>query len=116
MVGTREHDAPDAVAPGPLIDGVQPDQIVVDDFGQWPFHACARQVDQNVGSFEQPVDHGGVAQITVKNVLLGSQRSEWFGAAGRTQIDAALEQSGRRTRPTPPLAPDKATLVMIYPR
>jgi len=48
MVRAGKYDAFHTVSPRTLVDLVQPNQIVLDDFGQWPLDACARHVDQNV--------------------------------------------------------------------
>jgi hypothetical protein len=66
MVRAGEHDAFHTVSPRTLVHCVEPDQVVFDDFGQWPLDACARHVDQNVNGLEKSVDIFTIAQIAVR--------------------------------------------------
>jgi hypothetical protein len=43
---------------------------------------------------EQPVHHHGVPQVAVHDILARPQRLERGASAGRTQVDAALQQRG----------------------
>ena len=103
VVGTGEQDALHAMPPGALIDFVQRTQIILDDLGQRTLDAGAGQVDQHIDALEQPVHHRRVAQVAVADILALDQRLQRLGAAGRPQIDAALEQF--RPQHAPDIAP-----------
>jgi hypothetical protein len=102
MVGAREYDAFHLVPSRSLVDCVQSDQVVFDDFGQWPLDARARHVDQNVNALQKPVDILAIAQITVRDILVATKRLQRTKPGG-AKVDALREQRSAQELPELPV-------------
>jgi hypothetical protein len=92
--GAGEDHPPHFVVTVTLVDLVEPDEIVLDDFRQRPLDTRSRQVNQHVDAVEQAIDDRGVAQIAVHDVLALVQRHQRVPAPCRAQVDTALLELG----------------------
>ena len=72
----------------PFVDLVQSPKIVLDDLREWTLHAGPGQVDQDIDSPKQPIDHLRIAKVSVHHLLGIGDRRERALSAARSQLDA----------------------------
>src|SRR5205823_5549791 len=94
-----ENDAAHAMAARALVNRVQTDQIILDDFGERPLDAGAGHVDQNLNSFEETVHDSRVSQIAVTDILLRIDGRKRPAAACRAKLNPTCEQGGTQHLP-----------------
>jgi hypothetical protein len=97
---------------GSLINGVQDDQVILDDFRQGSLDAGRGHVDQHVDAGEKAVDVDRFAEVTEAYVFPRVKRREGSVSSRGTKLHVLPKQGGAQE--TPDLAARTGKRDLIY--